>query len=78
MALSEEMEFALSGKKKGSVREETKEVSGTRVTIMQDRHQKMRHPLSHQHQEVEVRKEKEASEAEASLGSPTDSCAKTS
>ena len=42
--------------------------------IVQNRH----HPLSHQNQEVEVRREKGASEAEGSLGSPTDSRAKTS
>ena len=50
---------------------------GTGVTIVQNRHQKPVHTLSHQHQEVEVRREKGTSEAEASLGSPTDSRAKT-
>ena len=52
--------------------------SGTRVTIVQNRHQKPLRPVSHQHQEVEVRGEEGASDAEASLGSPTDSSAKTS
>ena len=63
-------------KQKVSVREETNAVSDTRVMIVQNRHQKPLHPLSHQHQEVEVRREKGASEAEASLGSPTDSLQK--
>ena len=66
VVLREEKELAISGKQKASVREET------------NRHQKPLHPLSHQHQEVEVRREKGASEAEASLGSPSDSRAKTS
>ena len=73
-----EKEFAISGKQKGSVREETNAVSGTRVMIVQNRHQKPLRPLSHQHQEEEVHREKGASEAEASLGSPTDRRAKTS
>ena len=58
MALREEREFAISGKQKVSVREETNAVSGTRVMIVQNRHQKPLHPLSHQHQEVEVRRQK--------------------
>ena len=78
MVLKEAKEFAISEKQKVSVREETNAVSVTRVMVVQNRHQKPLHPLSHQHQEVEVRREKEASEAEASLGSPTDSRAKTS
>ena len=41
---------------------------------LQNRHQKPRHPQSHQHQEVEMRREKGASEAEASLESLIDSC----
>ena len=62
-------------RKKGSVRRETSAVSGMRVTIVQDRHQKPRHPLSHQLQkhEVEVRREIETSEAESILGSSIDS-----
>ena len=57
-------------KEKGdSVRKETVAVSGTRVTIVQSRHQKPHHPLSHnlQEHEVEVCPEKEMPEAEASL-----------
>ena len=79
MALREEKEFAISGKQKViSVRGMTIAVSGTGVTIVQNRHQKPLRLVSHQHQEVEVRREKGASDAEASLGSPTDSSAKTS
>ena len=73
VALKEEKVFAISGKHKDSVREETNVISGTRVTIVQNRHQKPFHPLSHQNQEVEVRREKGTSEAEASLGSSIDS-----
>ena len=69
-------ELAISGKQKVSVREETNAVSDTRVMIVEDRHQKPLHPLSHQHKELEVRREKGASETEASLGSPTDSLQK--
>ena len=65
MALREDKEFAISGNEKGSVREETHAVSDTRVMIVQNRHQKPLHPLSHQHQEAEVRREKGALEAEA-------------
>ena len=65
-------------KEKSSDRRETNAVSGMRVTIVPNRHQKPRHLLSHEHQEVEVRREKGGLEAEASLGSPTDSRAKTS
>ena len=64
--------------KKVSARRETNAVSGTRVTVVRNRHRKPLHRLSHQHQEVEVRREKGASEAEASLGRPIDSRAKTS
>ena len=78
MALNEEKVFVASGKKKGSVQRETNAVSGMRVTIVQNRHQKPRQPLSHQHQEAEVRREKETSEAKASLGSSIDSRANTS
>ena len=38
--------FVTSGKKKGSVRRETNVVSGMRVTMVQNRHQKPRHPLA--------------------------------
>ena len=72
------IERGISGKRKVSVREETNAVSDTRVMIVQNRHQKPLHRLSHQHQEAEVRREKGPSEAEACLGSPTDSRAKTS
>ena len=79
MALREEKEFPVNEKLKVSVREETKAVSDTRAMIVQNRHQRPLHLLSHhQHQEVEVRREKGASEAEASLGRPIDSRAKTS
>ena len=61
--------------KRTGVRGETNAVSGTRVTIVENRHRKPLHPLSHQLQkhEVEVRREKETSEAEASLRSSNDS-----
>ena len=65
MALKEDKEFAISGKQKVSVREETSVVSRTMRISVQNRHQKPLHPLSHQHQEVEVRREKGASGAEA-------------
>ena len=48
MALEGEKEFAISGKKKGSVRRATDAVSGMREIIVQNRHRKPRHPLSHQ------------------------------
>ena len=47
----EEKEFAVSGKQKRSVREETNAVSGTSVVDVQNRRRKPLHPLSHQHQE---------------------------
>ena len=67
--LKEEKVFVTSGKKKASVRRETNEVSGMRVTIVQNRHRKPNHPLSHnlQKHEVDVCREKEMPEAEASL-----------
>ena len=55
-------EFAVNGKQKGSVRKETKAVSGTTVMSVQNQHQKPLHLLSHQHKEVEVRREKGSSE----------------
>ena len=59
MVLKKEKDFAISGKQKVSVREETNAVSDTTVMIVQNRHQKPLHPRSSQHQEVEVRREKE-------------------
>ena len=80
MVLKEEKVFVTSGKQKGSVRRETNAVSGMRVTIVQDRHRKPHHPLSHNLQtyEVEVCREKEMPEAEASLRSSIDRRANTS
>ena len=78
MVLKEDKEFAISGKQKGSVRDETNSVSGTTVMSVQNQHQKPLHPLSHQHKEVEVRREKGPSEVGAHLGSPIDGRAKTS
>ena len=80
VALKEEEAFVTSGKKQGSVRRRINAVSGMRVMIVQNRHQKPRHPLSHQHQKHEfvARREKETSEAEASLGSSIDSRVNTS
>ena len=78
MALRGEKEFAISGKQKVSVREESNAVSDKRVMIVKNRHRKPLHPLSQHHQEEDVRREKRASEAAARLGSPTDSRAKTS
>ena len=65
-------EFAISGKQKDSVREETNAVSSTTAMSVQNRQQKPLHSLSHQHQEVEVRREKGASEAGVRLGRPID------
>ena len=78
MVLKEEKEFAISGNQKGSVREETNAVSDTTLMIVQNRHQKPLHPLSHQHKEVEVRRENGPSEVRVHLGSPIDSHTKTS
>ena len=58
VALREEQEFVVNAKHKVSVREETNAVSVTRVMIVQSRHQKPLHPLSHQSKEVEARSEK--------------------
>ena len=73
MVLNEDKKFAISGKQKDSVREETNAVSGTTVMSVQNRHQNPLHPLSHQHQEVEVRRERGASEAGVRLRRPIDS-----
>ena len=70
--------IAVKRKEKGSVRRETNVVSGMRVVIVQNRHQKPLHPLSHQHQGVEVRREKETSEARARLLNSIDSRGNTS
>ena len=78
MVLKGGKDFAISGKQKGSVREETNAVSGTTVMSVKSQHQKPLHPLSHQHKEVEVRREKGPSEIGVLLGSPIDSRAKTS
>ena len=43
----EDEEFAGNGKQKSSVREETSEVSGTMRISVQNRHQKLLHPLNH-------------------------------
>ena len=66
-------EFAIIGKQKGSVREETSVVSGTTEMSVQNRHQKPLHPLSHQHKEVDVHRGKRTSEAGAHQGSSLDS-----
>ena len=78
MVLKGEREFAIHGKQKGSVRDETNAVSGTTVMNVQNRRRKPLHPLSHQHQEEEVRREKGAPEVGVRLGSPNDNRAKTS
>ena len=69
LVLKEEEVFVNSGKKKDSVRRETGAVSGMRVTIVQNRHQKPNHPLSQKlkKHEVEVCREKGMPEAEVSL-----------
>ena len=54
VALLEEEVFVTSGKKQGSVRRKINAVSGMREMIVQNRHQKPRHPLSPQHQKHEV------------------------
>ena len=50
MVLKGDKEFAVSGKQKDSVREETN-------AVLRNQHQKPFHPLSNQHREVEVRRE---------------------
>ena len=66
--------FVPSGKKKGSIRRETSVVSSMRVTIVQSRHQKPYHPLSHKIQKhvLGVCREKEMPEAEDSLRNSID------
>ena len=53
MVLKEDKEFAISGKPKDSVQEETNAFSGTTVMSVRNQHPKPLHPLSHQHKEVE-------------------------
>ena len=69
VATREEKEFAVSGKQKVSVREDTNAVSDMTVMSVQNRHQKPVHLLSHQHQEVQVHRGEGASEAGVRLGS---------
>ena len=80
MVLKKEKVFVTSGKKKSNVRRETNVVSGMRVTIVQNRHQRPHHPLIHnlQKHKVEVCREKETPEAEASLRSSIDRRVNTS
>ena len=66
MVLKGDKEFAVSGKQKDSVREETN-------AVLRNQHQKPLHPRSHQHKEVEVRRVKGTSEAGVRLGRPLDS-----
>ena len=51
--LKMDQEFAINGEPKVSIREETNAVSDTTVMIVQNRHQKPLHHLSHQHQHQE-------------------------
>ena len=70
--------FAISGKQKDSVQEETNAFSGTTIMSVQNQQQKPLHPLSDQHKEVEVRREKkETWEAGVRLGRSVDSRADT-
>ena len=72
------LEFAVSGKQKGSVREETDAVSSTKDMSVHNRHRKLLHRTSHQWHEVEVRRERGASEAGVRLGRTIDCRAKLS
>ena len=67
VVLKEEKEFAISGKQKDSVREETNAVSSTTVMSVRNQHQKPLHPLGLQLKELEVRQEKGISEAGVQL-----------
>ena len=69
MVLKEDNEFAISGKQKGSVREETSVVSDTTGTSVQNRHPKPLHPVSHKHKEVEVRRGRRTLGSGVHLGS---------
>ena len=77
VALKEEKVFVTSVKEKASVRRETNVVSGMRVMIVQNRHQKPHPPLSHQWHELEARREKEGSWAEVRLAEFFDNRADT-
>ena len=77
VVLDEDKKFAISGKQKDNVREETNAVSSTVKISVQNRHQKPLHRLNHQHKEVEVRRGKRISEDGVNLGSSLDSRAKT-
>ena len=77
VVLKGDKEFAINGKQKGSVREETSVVSSTTVMSVQSRHPKPLHPLIHHHKEVEVHRGKRTSVAGVYLGSSLDSGAKT-
>ena len=72
------LEFAVSGKQKGSVREETDAVSSTKDMSVHNRHRKLLHRPSHQWHELEVRRERGASEAGVRLGRTIDCRAKLS
>ena len=76
VVLKEDKEFAVNGKQKASVREETRVVSSTTEMSVQNRHQKPLHPPSHHHKEVEVRPREGSSEVGVHLGSSLDSRAK--
>ena len=56
VVLKSDKEFAVNGKQKGSVREETHAISATTVMSVQNQHQKPFHPLSHQHKEADHEK----------------------
>ena len=70
MVLKAQEVFVSSGKKKGSVRREINVVSSMRVTIMQSRHRKPHHALSHnlQKHEVEVSREKRNARGRSQTG----------
>ena len=68
MVEKEDKEFAVNGKQKGGVREETNAVSGMRVTIVHKNQTTMPpHLLSHLCHEVEVCRGKEVSEAKVTI-----------
>ena len=79
VVLKEETGIAISGKQKGSVREEINADPGKTVMSLRKRHQKplppSPHRSTHQHQ-VLVRREKAASMAGVRLGWPIDSRSK--
>ena len=69
VVLQEDKEFAINGKQKGSVREETSVVSDMMKMCVQNRHQCPLHALNHRQKEVEVVREERTSEVEVHLGS---------